>query len=252
MLSSAVKDKVKDFIAKGQKIAAIKYLREQYPFSLKEASDWVEYLGGGTMAKPSALTETPVLTTVAKEKVKSLVQKGKYIQAIKYLKDEYQLSLEQAKELIDLASHEVGVSSGFSVRGPALAMYSFAFLGTVFFIIAAYFYWKDYQITHDSITVTGSVIELQYDNSDHSSGAIPVVQYTWKGMTKIHYGSTSSNPPAVEVGEKVEVIISRTEPDKVVLDLISERYLLVFIFGILGLVFGAIGYVGILYTGRST
>jgi len=251
MLISAVKDKVKDFIGKGQKIAAIKYLREQYPISLKEASDWVEYLRGGTPAKPSAFSETPTLTTIAKEKVKSLVQNGKYIQAIKYLKEEFRLSLEHAKELIDLASREAGASPGFSMKGTALGMYMFALFGSLFFIVATYFYWKDYQITHDSITVTGSVIELQYDNSDHSSGAIPVVEYTWKGKTKVHHGSTYSNPPAVEVGEKVEVIIWRTDPDKVILDLISERYLLIFIFGILAFVFGAIGYAGIFYTGSS-
>jgi len=252
MLSNAVKVKVKDFIVKGQKIAAIKYLREQYPLSLKEASDWVEYLGGGSVAKPSAFSEIPTLTTIAKAKVKSLVQKGKYIQAIKYLKEEFQLSLEQAKELIDLASQEAGLSPGFSLRGTALAMYIFAFLGTIFFIIAAYFYWIDYQITHDSIRVTGKVIELQYDNADQGSGAIPVVEYSWKGKTKVYHGSIYSNPPAVEVGEKVEIIVSRTDPDKFVVDLISERYILIFIFGILGFVFGAIGYIGIFYTGRTT
>jgi ribosomal protein L7/L12 len=252
MLSSVVKDKVKDFIGKGQKMAALKYLRKQYPLSLQEARDWVEYLGGRITAKPPPFSEAPTLTIIAKEKVKSMVQKGESIQAIKYLKEEFQLSLQQAKELVDLASHEVGVSQSFSVRGTAIPMYLFALSGTVFFAVALHFFWKDYLITHDSITVTGLVIELQYDHSDQSSAAIPVVQYTWKGMTKVHYGSTYSSPPVVEVGEKVKVIISRTEPDKVVLDLISERYLLIFIFGILGFVFGAIGYIGIFYTGRST
>lgn len=37
MLSNAVRVKVKDFIRKGQNIQVIKYLKEQYPLSHKEA-----------------------------------------------------------------------------------------------------------------------------------------------------------------------------------------------------------------------
>lgn len=250
MLSIAVKDKVKEFIAKGQKITAIKYLREQYPLSLQDAAHWVDFLSGETKVKPSAFPaqDSHPLTAVAKKKVKSLIHKGKYTEAIKYLRDEYQLSLEQSKQLIDLVASELETSvPRMKIKSTTLAMYILALLGTIFWVIALYFLWKDYHITHDSVTVTGTVIELQYDQADHGSGAIPVVEYSWKGNKKIHYGTTYSNPPAVDIGEEVEVIISRKDPSLSILNLLSERYFLIFIFGILGLVFNAIGYVGLFY-----
>lgn len=254
MLTNAVKDKVKDFVDKGQKIEAIKYLRDQYPLSLKEASDWVDYVSGNRLTAPATSTvqsnsSTP-LTTVAKERVKSMVRKGQTLQAIKYLRDEYQMTLAQAKQLTDLAAQETGVSETFRFNSASLAFYIFALVGTIFLSVVCYFLWRDYQITHDSVTVTGRVIDLQ-GNADHSSGAIPVIEYTWKGKKKVVYGSTSSNPPAVDIGEQVEVIINRSDPDQIVINLISERYFLILIFGLMGCIFSAIGYMGVFYRGKN-
>ena len=255
MLTQAAKDKVKEFIDKGQKIEAIKYLRDQYPLSLKEASDWVDYISGNRTSEPSTtsteLKPSAPLTNVAKERVKSMVRKGQTIQAIKYLRDEFQLTLTQAKQLTDLAAEEPGTSAPLRFNSALLAFYIFALVGTLFFSVACYFLWRDYQITHDSITVTGRVIDLQFGSADHNSGAIPVIEYTWKGKTNIIYGSTSSNPPAVDIGEKVEVIINRDDPSKVVLNLISERYFLILIFGIMASIFSAIGYIGVFYRGKN-
>ncbi len=255
MLTNAEKDKVKDFIDKGQKIEAIKYVREQYPLSLKEASDWVDYVSGNRLTAPATSTEqsnssTP-LTTVAKERVKSMVHKGQTLQAIKYLRDEFHLTLSQAKQLTDLAAEETGRSSSFSFNSASLAFYIFALVGTVFLSVVCYLLWRDYQITHDSVTVTGRVIDLQYGSVDHNSGAIPVIEYIWKGKKNVIYGSTSSNPPAVDVGEKVEVIINRSDPTQVVINLISERYFLILIFGLMGCIFSAIGYTGVFYRGKN-
>ncbi|MEQ1586710.1 MAG: DUF3592 domain-containing protein [Cyclobacteriaceae bacterium] len=248
MLNDQIKAKVKDFIAKGQKIEAIKYLRENYPLSLSEAKDWIDYLSGEASVEPGELphTKPTPLTAVAREKVKSLVRAGKQLQAIKYLRDEYQLSLVQAKELVDVASNESGVQSAVSfMNSGVIAYYIFGGIGTLFLVLAAYFYWQDYTITHDSIIVSGKVIELQFGSADRESGALPVVSYQWKGQPKLYYGSIYSNPPAVEVGEKVDLIVSRNNPDQVTLNIFSERYLFMIVFGFLGLIFALIGYLGL-------
>lgn len=248
MLNDQIKAKVKDFIAKGQKIEAIKYLRENYPLSLSEAKNWIDYLSGEATVEPGAVlpqAKSP-LTAVASEKVKSLVRVGKQLQAIKFLRDEYQLSLVQAKELVDTATNESGVKPAFTfVNQGVIAYYIFAGIGTVFLIVAAYLYWQDYTITHDSIIVSGKVIELQYGSADRESGAIPVVWYQWKGQPKLYYGTIYSNPPAVEVGDKVDLIVSRNNPDQVTLNIFSERYLFMIVFGFLGLIFALIGYLGL-------
>jgi hypothetical protein len=186
---------------------------------------------------------------VARERVKSLVRKGQTLQAIKYLRDEYQLTLAQAKQLTDLAAEEPGMTTTFRFNSASLAFYIFALVGTIFLSVSCFFFWRDYQITHDSVTVTGRVIDLQFGSVDHNSGAIPVIEYTWKGKKNVVYGSTSSNPPAVDKGEKVEVIINRSNPEQVVINLVSERYFLILIFGIMGIIFSAIGYIGVFYRG---
>lgn len=129
-------------------------------------------------------------------------------------------------------------------------MYAFTILATAFLFVVGFYYWKDFQIAHDSIIVTGRVTQLLYGSGDHGSGAAPVVAYQYKGKEKLYVGSIYSNPPSVEVGEKVEMIISRQNPDKDILNQISERYFLIMVFGILGLVFGAIGYTGVYLTKR--
>lgn len=253
MLNDQAKIKVKDFIARGQKIEAIKYLRENYPLSLPEAKNWIDYLSGETTVEPGAAlpkAKSP-LTAVAREKVRSMVRAGKQLQAIKYLRDKYQLSLGQAKELVDTATNESGVKPAFTfiVQG-VIAYYIFAGIGTVFLVVAAYLYWQDYKITHDSIVVSGKVVELQYGSVDRESGAKPVVSYQWKGQSKLYYGSIYSNPPAVEVGDKVDLIVSRNNPDQATLNIFSERYLFMIVFGFLGLIFALIGYLGLFMRGN--
>lgn len=248
MLNDQVKAKVKDFIAQDQKIEAIKYLRENYPLSLSEAKNWIDYLSGEASVEPGTTlpqTKSP-LTAVAHEKVKSLVRAGKQLQATKYLRDEYQLSLVQAKELVDTAMNEAGVKPAYTFMNQGvIAYYIFAGIGTIFLIVAMYLYWHDYTITHDSVIVSGKVVELQYGSADHESGAIPVVSYQWKGQPKLYHGSIYSNPPAVEVGEKVDLIVSRNNPDQVTLNIFSERYLFMIVFGFLGLIFALIGYLAL-------
>lgn len=209
MLSNAVRDKVKDFIRNGQKIQAIKYLKEQYPLSLKEAYILIE-----------TLSKEPDNTRTTWSEIR-----GRHMQ--------------------DMLTHrirQVAGSPASSINRTPLTAYIFAIPGIMLLFIALYFYWKDYQIARDSVTITGRVIELSWSSANHEGGATPVVEYTWKGKTKVIYGTTYSNPPAVEPGEKIEVIISTTNPDKVILNIMTERYFLMLTFGIMGLIFTAIGY----------
>lgn len=184
------------------------------------------------------------LAQVAKERVRTMLLQGQKIQAIKYLCDEYQLSLKEAMHLVDVVARESRVASPFSFRSGRIVLFVFGGLGTFFLLIATYAWWLDYRITHDSIVVTGEVIDLDYSGG---SGAAPVVAYTWKGKLKTCFGSTYSNPPAVEIGEQVEVLVNRNRPEEVVVNLITERFIFMGVFGFLGLVFGAIGFVGMFF-----
>jgi ribosomal protein L7/L12/nitrate reductase NapE component len=249
MLSSADKDKINEFLRKGKKLEAVKYLRDQHPLSLKDASDWVSFLAGESLQPPSFSRNEHLNSTnsAVDQKVKWLLQKGDYLEAINYVREEKTLSLKEAKHYVDRFSRETGITipSSSSWKSGSIGMLIFLVVGTVFLIISIYLGLRDYSFYQNSIKVEGQVVELHYATvSDTNSGAVPVVEYVWQGKTRRAYGDTYSNPPAVEIGETIEVLISQQDNSQVKLNIISERYFLVIVFGIMGIVFFAIGFVG--------
>jgi ribosomal protein L7/L12 len=249
MLTSADKDKINEFLRKGKKLEAVKYLRDQHPLSLKDASDWVSFLAGESLQPPSFSRNEHLNSTnmAVDQKVKWLLQKGDYLEAIKYVREEKTLSLKESKQYIDRFSRETGITipSSSSWKSGSIGMLIFLGIGTVFLIISIYLGLRDYRFYQNSIKVEGQIVALHYaSESDTSSGAVPVVEYAWQGKTLRVYGDTYSNPPAVEIGETIEVLISQQDNSQVKLNIISERYFLIIVLGIMGIVFFAIGFVG--------
>ncbi len=247
MLSQQVKDKLRELITQGQKIQAIKYLREQYPLSLAEANDLISKLSDNLNTDIGAILEVrkSALTFLAKEKVKSMLQNGQKLNAVKYLVKEFNLPLKEAKDLVDSFEIEARGKTSFPLQGKSGLFYIFACLGVLFISIATYFWWLDFSVTHNGTRVTGEVVELKYEYDNTENGAIPIIFYQYKNEPRTYQGNVYSNPPSYEVGEKVDIIISALNPNKVVLDSIVERFLLALIFGFLGCVICLIAYFGI-------
>jgi ribosomal protein L7/L12 len=237
MLSQQVKDKIRDLLTQGKKIEAIKYLRDQYSISLPEANDWINRFSDNLENSNEPILEPSkkALTFLAKEKVK----------AISYLAKEFSLPLKEAKELVDSFGADARGKASFFFQGKSALFYIFACLGILFISIAAYIWWLDYSVTHHGTRVTGEVVELSYEYNNTENGAIPIISYQWESTLRTYQGNVYSNPPSYEVGEKVDLIISTDNPNKVVLDSIVERFLLAIIFGFLGCVICLIAYFGI-------
>ena len=249
MLSPHDKDKINDYLRKGKKIEAVKYLRDQYQLSLKDASDWIAFLSGDapTPPTPTARQENQISNMSGDQKVKWLLQKGNYLEAIKQVRMERNLSLKEAKNYIDRFSKETGIrtNTASGINTGSLGILIFLFVGISFLLVSLYLGWRDYRFYQNSVKVNGKIISLQYaSDSDPGSGAVPIVEYTWRGQKLQITGDTYSNPPAVEIGESIEVLISQQDSKQIKLNIISERYFLIFIFGVIGIVFFAIGFVG--------
>lgn len=246
MLPLESQNKVKEFLQRGQKMEAIQFLCKEHKLSLLDAKQWVSYLAGETTQIPGAQT-SKVSPALMRARVEDLLRSNNKIQAVKLVMDEYQISLKQAKELVDAAD----TRSGFSLpKSPAgIVFILFAGLGTLFMLLSMYWLWTDYQFTSKAVPTSGQVIDLYYGMGS-GSGAAPVIEYTWKGTKMTYQGSTYSNPPAVEIGEQVELFINPDNPKDVVINLISERYILIFVFGFIGFVFSMIGYLGV-WMGRK-
>lgn len=246
MLPTQSQDKVKELLQSGQKMAAIQFLCNEHKLSLLDAKQWVSYLAGETTQLPSTQTST-VSPALMRARVEDLLRSNNKIQAVKIVMDEYRISLKQAKELVDAVAPSQGFT--FPKAGPGLVFLLLAGIGTLFTVLSVYWLWADYTFTSKATIVTGTVVELHYGMGG-GNGAAPVVAYQWQGKEMTFEGSTYSNPPAVEVGEQVELFVNPDNPKDVLINMISERYILIFIFGFMGFVFSLIGYLG-LWFGRK-
>jgi len=113
-----------------------------------------------------------------KTKVNTLVQQGKKIEAIKFIRTELNLSLLEAKELVDTAENELRISGRYHppattpFNSTVVLLFIFSLLGVLFITVAGYLYWKDYQNTSASISVAGIVTKLNYE----SNNTAPVIE----------------------------------------------------------------------------
>ncbi|GAB1333530.1 hypothetical protein ACE1SV_01200 [Streptomyces sp. E-15] len=115
----------------------------------------------------------------------------------------------------------------------------------------------------DARHAQGTVVDHEW-RGDHSgtSGrrrgndapvAYPVVEFTpADGTHRTFEGSTGSNPPAYERGERVEVLYRADSPGDARIDGFASLWLLPLVFGGIGLVIGGVGTVAAVVTRRRS
>lgn len=244
----AIKE-VEHFLQKGEKLGAIRHLEDNYNFSLEESKILVETLEGKMVTAPGK--QDPHLKSVVLEgeqhaRVKELLESGKKIEAISYVKETFGLRLRPAKVVVENLEKGLGLPargpSAF-MKGPAgLIMLIFGGLGIVFVIVAGAIFISQSQSIDKSERVTGRVTRLQSESG--RSGSSPVIEYQWNGQTWLHASNVYTSPPAYSVGEEVALFVNREDPADVFLDSFVDRWLLILIFGILGGTFVGIPALG--------
>lgn len=89
-------------------------------------------------------------------------------------------------------------------------------------------------------TVTG--FRVSVDSEDNSESYCPDVRYaTRSGENLTYHSNFCSAPPAYDVGEQVEIYYDPADPENAQIKGFWSQYLLVTIFGCIGLPFAAIG-----------
>ena len=94
---------VKELLAQGRKIEAIKLARETSGISLEAAKDSVEAIekhGRPTLGEMGMMSTVRLAQELGKE-VHELVAKGQKIEAIKRIREQTGLGLKEAKDLVD-------------------------------------------------------------------------------------------------------------------------------------------------------
>ncbi len=118
----------------------------------------------------------------------------------------------------------------------------FAFVGTIMGVIGTVAWLDTNRLTRDGVRTTGTVVELVGSRS-----LAPVVEYqTAEGERRTYMSDVYSSPPAYDVGEAVTLWYDPKDPHEVVLSGLS-RWFLPMLMGFFFLVFGGIGYGGLIY-----
>jgi ribosomal protein L7/L12 len=102
-ISANQEQQLRELVANGNKIAAIKLYREITNLGLKEAKDAVEAIASGA----SFITSTPIRSslqndTLLEEHIKHFLAEQKKIEAVKLYREANHCGLKEAKDAVDL------------------------------------------------------------------------------------------------------------------------------------------------------
>ena len=98
--------------------------------------------------------------------------------------------------------------------GPKVVGGLFALIGAACWIFGAYSYVETRDFAAHAVAVEGTVVELQVQRSSRGITYLPVVEYLdTAGKQHTLYSSTSSNPPAFFVDQKVKVLYRPDDPE---------------------------------------
>jgi ribosomal protein L7/L12 len=107
-VSTDQEEQLKELIANGNKIAAIKLYREMTNLGLKEAKDAVEtMISGAPVVIPEFVQASPQNDAILEEHIKRLLVERKKIEAVKLYREANHCGLKEAKDAVDLIQDKV-------------------------------------------------------------------------------------------------------------------------------------------------
>ncbi len=127
----------------------------------------------------------------------------------------------------------------------------FAGIGLVLALLASWMVTRERAFARTAARATGTVVELDRSNAD-GNAYYPVVRFvTAAGDTVTFTSHTGSNPPSYRVGETVEVLYSADDPRDARTAGFFSQHIGSFVFGLLGLIFLAVGGIWLYVMGRN-
>lgn len=240
-MTSEAKKEVETFLLKGEKIAAIKHLKDVYGFSLEESKVLVEAMEQTISIRPATAGAYGYTTPdeSLKSQVLTLLERRQKIEAIKLVKKTLGMPLNTARKWVDDFEREMKLCYRKPWRNKKqdILIYAFMAVGILLISGAGYIYLRQSQSIQQSDLVKGKVIRMKENEEGLQA---PVIEYEWRGQKWLYASVTYSSPPAFAVDEEVPVYVNRQEPDDITVDTFSERYLLILILGVLGMFFTGI------------
>jgi hypothetical protein len=184
-----------------------------------------------------------------RQQVTALIRSGQRTEAKALLKEKFQVTDEQADQLILTIEREnpmanvivpqMGKQMGRAISGSGgcLALVLNGFM--VFFIlvtlmfagVAIGMYLYENRFADEGIPMEGTVINL---TANETGSLAPLVEYTYQDTLRQYQSSFYSSPPDYEVGQQVPLILNPENPNEAIIDSFNDRYLISVIFGGVG------------------
>ena len=176
----------------------------------------------------------------AEDKLKTLnwLKQRKRGNAIQYVRDRYSMSTEEAVQKVQEVESEYLPAKFFNADPAYVVGRVFSGSGLVFLVVVLVLLWKDQTAARNTSIVMGTVTSLDINSS---GSAAPVISYRVYGSQRTLHGDIWSSPPAFDVGEQVELLVSNAPPGNVIINSFFERYFVIFLFGIFTVAFGGAG-----------
>ena len=196
-------------------------------------------------------------TEEQKQHAINLIEQGEKIQAIKYLRESLNITLEQALTLAEKLEQEVEGKpvditdlshKKTKVNPPKLVGTIFMSIGVIMLVVTIWIYNRQQQFYNRAIPVQGTVISYtQYESDGDDGGSTtmytPMFEYSYNGQTYTQPGEVSSSSRSYDIGEPVEIMVDPDNPSDMMVDSFMERWFVVLLLGFLGTLFTGIGYV---------
>ncbi len=185
------------------------------------------------------------ITREQQSEIRRLISEDRKIEAIKYIRSEFGVTLRQAKRLADELDQDLDdaqferiqeirstVAKGGSFFGGCIGSF-FGIVGLGMLAGAIWIGVSNQELVNNGILVTATVVDDPYQ---------PTFEYELYGQKYEYYSSTSTDPPAYSLGEKVEMYVNPTDAQDVLVNTFSDRWLGITILGFMGLIFSGVGF----------
>lgn len=236
--TSEAKKEVERLVRQGQKLQAIKYLMDTFGTTLAESKVLAEAVEREIAAEAGeSLSNTlqgSALQGNLKGEVIQLLQAGKKLDAIKLVKQTNNTGLKEALKLVEELDKEtnpnyrsVQVSSGCAGGASKVMAILFGLVAFLLLAVAGMIYYFQTETIKNSNQLTGVVIDFQ--TSEGSTA--PIIAYHQHGQEKRYKSTVYSTPPAYVLKEEVPMFVNRDDPDDVILDTFTDRWLAIVVLG---------------------
>jgi hypothetical protein len=193
------------------------------------------------------------ISSEVRELAGKLILSGKKIEAVRYLQQQFGLTAEEALKLAEVLEPEVNAEREASFRQrPKKSRQKdpmFIYGGLVIFLIgsamisgAGYIAYSYFRFASNAVSVMGKVVEIDEIRSTDSDGKTsttqyPIVEYEYEGTTYKSRSTIGSSGSDYSEGEQVEILVNTENPNNVLINTFTERWLIVTFLGAIGLAF---------------